>query len=51
MCGSEEDYARECELKEEILEFGKKLCAKYNEQKSKQSSKLRQSENRSKQVK
>jgi hypothetical protein len=41
MCGSEEHYARKCELKEKIFEFGKKLCAESNEQKSKQTSKLR----------
>jgi hypothetical protein len=43
MCGSEEHYARDCDLKEEILEFGKKLCAKYNEAKFKKSSQLRES--------
>jgi hypothetical protein len=43
LCRSEEHYANDCEFKEKILEFGKKLRTKYMEQKSKKSYKQRQS--------
>jgi hypothetical protein len=42
MYESKEHYVRDCDLKEEILEFGKKLRVKYIEPKFKTSSKLRE---------
>jgi hypothetical protein len=41
LCESEVHYGRDCKFEEEILELGKKLGAKYMEQKSKKSSKRR----------
>jgi hypothetical protein len=43
VCGSEEHYARNYDLKKEILDIGMKVGKKYNEQKSQKPSKARQS--------